>query len=101
MLRSPAKIRALSGYITQYMVGCEIQIYSSLHCDPAQSDRQAYTPQLRFMYVFFLHWISRICNNYVYILDLISSYSVLSLSMSVACIGHPTPRPSVSLGLGI
>lgn len=36
-----------------------------------------------------------------YILDLISSCSALSLSMSVGCEGHPIPRPSVSFGLGI
>lgn len=36
-----------------------------------------------------------------YILDLMSSNRALSLSMSVFCWGQPTPRPSVSLGLGI
>jgi hypothetical protein len=37
----------------------------------------------------------------VYILDLISSNSFFSLSMSVGCCGHPIVKPSSSFGLGI
>ena len=36
-----------------------------------------------------------------HIFDLSSSNKALSLSMSVACCGHPMPSPSCSFGLGI